>query len=37
MASIGHGHYVVVVLNVGRSKVYDIKLVLKREPRTCKT
>jgi 8-oxo-dGTP pyrophosphatase MutT (NUDIX family) len=27
-------NYVVVVLHVGGAKAYDIKLVLKREPRT---
>jgi 8-oxo-dGTP pyrophosphatase MutT (NUDIX family) len=37
MASIGHGHYVVVVPYVGGSKAPDIKLVLQREPRTSKT
>jgi hypothetical protein len=34
MAFVGHGNYVVVVLHVGGSKAYDIKLVLHREPRT---
>jgi ADP-ribose pyrophosphatase YjhB (NUDIX family) len=33
MASIGHGHYVVVVLHVGGSKASDIKLVVQCEPR----
>jgi 8-oxo-dGTP pyrophosphatase MutT (NUDIX family) len=37
MASVGLGHYVVVVLHVGGSKASDIKLVLQREPRTGKT
>jgi hypothetical protein len=37
MASIGPGHYVVVVLHVGGSKVSSIKVVLQREPRTSKT
>jgi 8-oxo-dGTP pyrophosphatase MutT (NUDIX family) len=37
MASIGPGRYVVVVLNVGGSKLSDIKLVLQREPRHGKT
>jgi 8-oxo-dGTP pyrophosphatase MutT (NUDIX family) len=36
MASVGHGNYVVVVLNVGGSKASNIKLVLQREPRTSK-
>jgi 8-oxo-dGTP pyrophosphatase MutT (NUDIX family) len=37
MASVEHGHYVVVVLHVGGSKASDIKLVLQREPRNGKT
>jgi ADP-ribose pyrophosphatase YjhB (NUDIX family) len=37
MVSVGHGRYVVVVLHVGGTKLSDIKLVLQREPRTCKT
>jgi ADP-ribose pyrophosphatase YjhB (NUDIX family) len=37
MASIGPGRYVVVVLHVGGTKLYDAKLVLQREPRTGKT
>jgi 8-oxo-dGTP pyrophosphatase MutT (NUDIX family) len=37
MASIGSGHYVVLVLHVGGSKVSDIKLVVQREPRIGKT
>jgi 8-oxo-dGTP pyrophosphatase MutT (NUDIX family) len=37
MASLGPGRYVVVVLHVGGTKQYDIKLVLQREPRTGKT
>jgi 8-oxo-dGTP pyrophosphatase MutT (NUDIX family) len=36
MASIGLGHYVVVVLHVGGSKASYIKLVLQREPRIGK-
>jgi 8-oxo-dGTP pyrophosphatase MutT (NUDIX family) len=37
MASIGVGHYVVVVLHVGGSKTTDIKRGLKRKPRIGKT
>jgi ADP-ribose pyrophosphatase YjhB (NUDIX family) len=37
MASVGPGHYVLVVLHVGGSKASDIKLVLQREPRNGKT
>jgi 8-oxo-dGTP pyrophosphatase MutT (NUDIX family) len=37
MASIGSGHYVVVVIHVGGTKLSDVKLVLQREPRTGKT
>jgi 8-oxo-dGTP pyrophosphatase MutT (NUDIX family) len=37
MASVGPGRYVVVVLHVGGTKVSDVKLVLQREPRSCKT
>jgi ADP-ribose pyrophosphatase YjhB (NUDIX family) len=37
MAYVGHGHYVVVVLHVGGSKLSDVKFVLQREPRTGKT
>jgi 8-oxo-dGTP pyrophosphatase MutT (NUDIX family) len=37
MASLGPGNYVVVVLLVGGSKVSDIKFILQRELRTCKT
>jgi hypothetical protein len=37
MASVGHGHYVVVVLHVGGSKPFDVKLVLQREPRSGKS
>jgi 8-oxo-dGTP pyrophosphatase MutT (NUDIX family) len=37
MASLGPRNYVQVVLLVGGSKAYDIKLVLQREPRTGKT
>jgi hypothetical protein len=36
MASVGHGHYVVVVLHVGGSKASDINQVLQREPRAVK-
>jgi 8-oxo-dGTP pyrophosphatase MutT (NUDIX family) len=35
MASIGYGHYVVVVLHFGGSVASNIKFVLHREPRTC--
>jgi hypothetical protein len=37
MAFLGPGNYVVVVLLVGGSKAFDIKLVLHREPRNGKT
>jgi ADP-ribose pyrophosphatase YjhB (NUDIX family) len=37
MASVGPGRYVVVVLHVGGTKLFDVKLVLQREPRTGKT
>jgi 8-oxo-dGTP pyrophosphatase MutT (NUDIX family) len=37
MASIGLGHYLVVVLHVGGSKACGIDLVLHREPRNGKT
>jgi 8-oxo-dGTP pyrophosphatase MutT (NUDIX family) len=37
MAFVGLGHYVVVVLHVGGSKISDIKLALPREPRYGKT
>jgi hypothetical protein len=37
MASLGPGNYGVVVLPVGDSKASDFKLVLQREPRTCRT
>jgi 8-oxo-dGTP pyrophosphatase MutT (NUDIX family) len=37
MASVEHGHYVVVVLHVGGSKALDIKLILQRKPRSKKT
>jgi hypothetical protein len=37
MASLGRGHYVVVVLRVGGSKISNIKLVLQCEPRFGKT
>jgi hypothetical protein len=33
MASVGLGHYVVVVLHVGGSNASDIQHVLQREPR----
>jgi 8-oxo-dGTP pyrophosphatase MutT (NUDIX family) len=36
MASVGHGHYVVLVIHVGGTKLSDVKLVLQREPRTGK-
>jgi hypothetical protein len=35
MASVGHGHYVVVVLHVVASKASGIKFVLHREPSSC--
>jgi hypothetical protein len=34
MASLGHGHYVVLVIHVGGTKLSDVKQVLQREPRT---
>jgi 8-oxo-dGTP pyrophosphatase MutT (NUDIX family) len=37
MAYVGLGRYVVVVLHVGGTKLFDIKLVLQRESRTGKT
>jgi ADP-ribose pyrophosphatase YjhB (NUDIX family) len=37
MAYVGPGHYVVVVLHVGGTKLSYVKLVLQREPRTGKT
>jgi 8-oxo-dGTP pyrophosphatase MutT (NUDIX family) len=37
MASLGPGHYVVVVIHVGGTKLSNVKLVLQREPRTGKT
>jgi ADP-ribose pyrophosphatase YjhB (NUDIX family) len=37
MAFVGPCRYVVVVLHVGGTKLSDVKLVLKREPRTGKT
>jgi 8-oxo-dGTP pyrophosphatase MutT (NUDIX family) len=37
MASLGPGHYVVLVIHVGRTKPSDLKLVLQREPRSGKT
>jgi 8-oxo-dGTP pyrophosphatase MutT (NUDIX family) len=37
MASVGHGHFVVVVIHVGGTKLSDVKLVLQREPRIGKT
>jgi 8-oxo-dGTP pyrophosphatase MutT (NUDIX family) len=37
MAYVGHGCYMVVALHVGGSKFADIKLVVKREPRSGKT
>jgi 8-oxo-dGTP pyrophosphatase MutT (NUDIX family) len=36
VTSLGHGHYVVVVLHVGGSKASHIKLVLQREHRSRK-
>jgi 8-oxo-dGTP pyrophosphatase MutT (NUDIX family) len=36
MASVGPSHYVVVVLHVGGSKAFDIKLVLQSEPHSGK-
>jgi 8-oxo-dGTP pyrophosphatase MutT (NUDIX family) len=37
MVFVGPGNNVVVVLHVGGYKASDIKLVLHRKPRTCKT
>jgi ADP-ribose pyrophosphatase YjhB (NUDIX family) len=37
MASLGPGHYVVLVIHVGGTKPSDLKLVLQREPRSGKT
>jgi hypothetical protein len=37
MTFVGSSSYGVVVLPVGGSKVYGVKLVLQREPNTCKT
>jgi hypothetical protein len=37
VTSLGPGHYAVVVLHVSGSKVFDIKLVSQREPRSGKT
>jgi hypothetical protein len=37
MASLGHSNYVVILLTIGGSKAYDIKLVLEREPRIGET
>jgi 8-oxo-dGTP pyrophosphatase MutT (NUDIX family) len=37
MASLGPGHYVVLVIHVGGTKLLDLKLVLQREPRSGKT
>jgi hypothetical protein len=37
MASVGPRRYVVVVLDVGGTKLSDVKLVLQREPRSCRT
>jgi ADP-ribose pyrophosphatase YjhB (NUDIX family) len=37
MAFVGLGRYVVVVIHVGGTKLSNVKLVLQREPRTCKT
>jgi ADP-ribose pyrophosphatase YjhB (NUDIX family) len=37
MASVGPGHYVVLVIHVGGTKLSNVKLVLQREPRTGKT
>jgi 8-oxo-dGTP pyrophosphatase MutT (NUDIX family) len=37
MASLGPGHYVVLVIHVGGTKQLDLKLVLQREPRSGKT
>jgi 8-oxo-dGTP pyrophosphatase MutT (NUDIX family) len=37
MAYVGPGRYVVVVLHVGGTKLSNVKLVLRREPRAGKT
>jgi 8-oxo-dGTP pyrophosphatase MutT (NUDIX family) len=37
MASLGPRHYVVLVIHVGGTKPSDLKLILQREPRSCKT
>jgi ADP-ribose pyrophosphatase YjhB (NUDIX family) len=37
MPSLGPGHYVVLVIHVGGTKLSDVKLVLQREPRFGKT
>ena len=37
MASLGAGHYVVLVIHVGGTKRSDLKLVFQREPRTGRT
>jgi ADP-ribose pyrophosphatase YjhB (NUDIX family) len=37
MASLGPGHYVMLVIHVGGSKSLDLKLVFQREPRSGKT
>jgi ADP-ribose pyrophosphatase YjhB (NUDIX family) len=37
MASLGHGHYVVLIIHVGGTKPSDVKLILQREPRSGKT
>jgi 8-oxo-dGTP pyrophosphatase MutT (NUDIX family) len=37
MAFVGPGHYVVIVIHVGGTKLSDVKLVLQREPRSGET
>jgi 8-oxo-dGTP pyrophosphatase MutT (NUDIX family) len=37
MASLGPGHYVVLVIHVGGTKPSDLKLILQREPHSGKT
>jgi 8-oxo-dGTP pyrophosphatase MutT (NUDIX family) len=37
MASLGPGHYVVLVIHVGGTRPSEVKLVLQREPRSGKT
>ena len=37
MASLGAGHYVVLVIHVGGTKRSDLKLVFQREPRSGRT